>query len=93
VPDALRSRYIQILLDQVAEGRYPSVTMLDRVEKAVTDRQTASEYVSALLDTIERDSYPSPTMLDRVSGLINILDQSQSPNGQQSQSPNGQQQE
>jgi hypothetical protein len=88
VPDALRSRYIQILLDQVAEGRYPSVTMLDRVEKAVTDRQTATEYVSLLLDTIERDKYPSPTMLDRVYGLINVLDASQPPNG-----PNGQQQD
>ena len=81
--DELRSRYIEILLDQVGAGRYPSTTMLDRVEKAVTDRQTATEYVSLLLDTIERDDYPSPTMLDRVRGLIDILDQSHATNGQQ----------
>ena len=82
MPDALRSRYIQILLSQVGAGRYPSPTMLDRLEKSVTDGETAAEYVSLLLDTIERDDYPSPTMLDRVRGLIDILDQSQPTNGQ-----------
>ena len=77
MPDDLRSRYVQILFNQVSQGRYPSVTMLDRVELAIADRQTAADYVNLLLDTIEQDSYPSPTMLDRVRELINVLDQAQ----------------
>lgn len=72
--DDLRSRSMQILLDQVSGGRYPSVSMLDRIEAAVADRETANRYVSLLLETIEQDAYPSPTMLDRVLGLIDALE-------------------
>lgn len=82
MPDALRSRYIEILFNQISSGRYPSLSMLDRVEQTVVDRETGTEYVNLLLDTIEQDLYPSPTMLDRVLRLINILEQSQPANGQ-----------
>ena len=83
MPDSLRSRYIEILFHQISSGRYPSVSMLDRVEQTVADRETGTEYVNLLLDTIEQDTYPSPTMLDRVLRLINTLEQSQPANGQQ----------
>jgi hypothetical protein len=70
----LRHRSVRVLLDRIAADRYPSTTMLDRVEAAVTDRGTAEEYVGLLLDAIERDRCPSPTMLDRVQRLIDALD-------------------
>jgi hypothetical protein len=83
VPDALRSRYVEILFNQITSGRYPSVSMLDKVEQTIADRETATDYVNLLLDAIEQDTYPSPTMLDRVLRLINVLDQSQFVNGQE----------
>jgi hypothetical protein len=70
----LRKRSLQILMDKIGAERYPSPTMLDRVEAAVADRQTAEKYVGLLLDNIERDRFPSPTMLDRIRGLIDALD-------------------
>ncbi len=70
----LRRRSLQILMDRVAAERYPSTSMLDRVEAAVVDRQTAEEYVGLLLDGVESARYPSPTMLDRIQGLIDALD-------------------
>ena len=72
--DKLRSRYVGILLDRVAETRYPSAPMLDRVEAAIVDAEEAEEYVDRLLDTIEQDSYPSPQMLERVNRLISVLE-------------------
>jgi anti-sigma factor ChrR (cupin superfamily) len=74
--DDLRSRSIQILLNQAATPQYPSVSMLDRIEAAVNDREAANEYVGLLLDMLEKEAYPSPMMLDRVMGLIETLERS-----------------
>ncbi len=70
----IRSRYLQILMDQLAAAQYPSISMLDRIENSVADRQTATEYVGLLLDLLERDRYPSPELLDRVRRLADVLD-------------------
>ncbi|MDQ6838832.1 MAG: hypothetical protein M3137_11005 [Actinomycetota bacterium] len=72
--DDLRSRAMQVLLDQVASAKYPSVSMMNRVEESVTDRETAHRYVELLLEALERDAYPSPTMLDRVLHLVEVLE-------------------
>lgn len=70
----LRSRYVGILLDRVADARYPSAPMLDRVEAAIVDAPSAEDYIERLLDTIEQDRYPSPQMLERVNRLISIME-------------------
>lgn len=72
--EELRSRYVGMLLDRVAETRYPSAPMLDRVEAAIVDADMAEEYVKRLLDTIEQDRYTSPQMLERVNRLIAMLE-------------------
>lgn len=71
--DELRSRYTGVLLDRVRATRYPSPTMLDRAEKAITDRETAEEYVGALIDHLEQDQFPSPPMVERVRRLLAVL--------------------
>ncbi|HET9077953.1 MAG TPA: hypothetical protein VFN68_13545 [Acidimicrobiales bacterium] len=70
----LRQEFTQILLDQVRDGRYPSPTMLDRIEAVIGDRASAEEYVAGLLDLLAADRFPSPMMLDRVAGLLAVLD-------------------
>lgn len=76
MPDDLRRRTNQVLMNQVASARYPSPTMMDRIEASIEDRETATEYVSLLIDRIEQDDYPSMMLFDRVVGLIRILEQS-----------------
>lgn len=72
--DEMRSRYISLLLDQLSETRYPSPTMLDRIEAAISDPEVAEDYVNRLLEATEQDLYPSPMMLDRLNRLIGILE-------------------
>lgn len=72
--DDLRDRVLQILMDQMAAGQYPSPSMLDRIEAEVADPETARRYINMLLDAIEEERFPSPMMLDRVRGLINVLE-------------------
>jgi hypothetical protein len=69
-----RHRLLEILMEQVRSCRYPSPTMMDRIEKAVADRGSAEEYVNTLIDLLEGERFPSPQLLDRVSGLLNALD-------------------
>lgn len=72
--ESQRDRYLEILLEQALSCRYPSPTMLDRIEQAVGDRASAQAYVSSLLDGVAAERFPSPTMLDRLSGLIDALE-------------------
>jgi hypothetical protein len=73
MPDDVRRRTMQVLLNQVSSGRYPSPSMLDRIEASIDDRETAVEYVTRLLDNLEEEAFPSPMMLDRLIGLVQVL--------------------
>jgi len=73
VGERLDARLVDILLDRIAETRYPSPTMLDRTERAITTMEQAEAYVDRLIDLVEQDRYPSPTMLDRVTRLTHRL--------------------
>ncbi len=77
----LRQAYFDILMEQVRSCRFPSPTMMDRLEEVVRDRRTAEEYVNVLLETMSEERYPSPMMLDRVAGLIDVLDSIQALDG------------
>lgn len=71
---SLRQQYYEMIMDQVRSSRFPSPTMLDRIERSVGDRATAEEYIRSLIQKMGEERFPSPGMLDRVSGLIDILD-------------------
>ena len=71
---SLHDRYVNVLLDSLKGVKYPSPTMLDRIESAITERETAREYVSTLLDLVEAERYPSPTLLDRINVLSRMCD-------------------
>jgi hypothetical protein len=70
----LRRAYLDLLMEQIHSCDFPSPTMLDRIEQAVGDRESAEDYVHSLIEQIGGCKYPSPTMLDRVLGLIDQLD-------------------
>ena len=68
--DQLRERYLGLLLERLGDAQYPSASMLDRIEAAITDRETAEAYVGSLIERMEQEQYPSPPMMDRVTRLL-----------------------
>ena len=70
----LRQAYLDVLMEQVRSCRFPSPTMMDRLEQTIGDREGAEEYVRTLIETIGDERYPSPMMLERVAGLLDVLD-------------------
>ena len=70
----LRRAYFDILMEQVRSARYPSPTMMDRLEKEVRDLGTAEEYVRILLDLMAEERFPSPMMLERMSQAISAIE-------------------
>ena len=70
----LRDRCLSLLTEGIQNCRYPSVTMMDRMERSITDRESAEHYVEVLLDSVSQDQYPSPMMLDRIAGLLAVLE-------------------
>lgn len=72
---ALRDRYVQLLMQQIEQCQYPSLQMMERAERAIADEESAHDYVELLLNKLGQGRYPSPELLDRVSSLIDALDQ------------------
>ena len=70
----LRQAYLDMLMEQVRSCRYPSPTMMERLEGTIGDRQNAEEYVRTLIDTMAEERFPSPMMLDRVAGLLEAFE-------------------
>lgn len=70
----LRQAYLDVLMEQVRSCRFPSPSMMDRLERTIDNRGNAEDYVRALIDVMAEEQYPSPMMLERVAGLLNALD-------------------
>lgn len=66
-------RYVDYLFAQARAGRYPSHRILDRIEAAITDRETAERYVDLLLEEAEHQLHPSLAMLDRANRVVTKL--------------------
>ena len=58
-------RYIEILFDKIAQDKYPSGELMDRIE-SVLDREHVDEYLELLFQKVEECRYPSKQMLDRI---------------------------
>jgi hypothetical protein len=62
-------RYYELVLGKIADDRYPSGELMDRLETALSSQDQLDDYLHVLLDKIEADHYPSKQMLDRVLRL------------------------
>jgi hypothetical protein len=65
-------RYYELVLEKIAEDRYPSGELMDRLEAGITSKEQLEQYLGVLLDKVEDDHYPSKQMLDRVRRLAAI---------------------
>ena len=71
----LRKRITSSLLKQISEVQFPSVTMLNRVEPQLTDREDLSDYIEVLIKKVEATRFPSISLLNRLDGLLAQLEQ------------------
>jgi hypothetical protein len=65
----LREKLVAVLIEQVANDRYPSTTMMDQIEYSLTP-SLHERYVMVLMDKIASDRYPSVDLTRRVAGLV-----------------------
>lgn len=66
--DDTRRQLLDLLLGKIEADTYPSVTMLDMVERLLTPEEVA-EYASVLMAKISADNYPSIDLIRRVMAL------------------------
>jgi len=64
----VRDEVLDLLLEKIANDRYPSTTMLDDVERLLTPWRI-QDYAQVLLDKVRQDRFPSRAMVERLVRL------------------------
>ena len=64
----VRGEVVDLLLQNIASDRYPSVTMMDLVEDLLTPDDVPA-YAAVLLDKVQTETYPSLAILRRLMAL------------------------
>ena len=68
----VRGEVVDLLLQNIASDRYPSVTMMNLVEKLLTP-DDVSAYAAILMDKVQTETYPSIAILRRLMARQMIL--------------------
>jgi hypothetical protein len=64
----IRDQLVEVLMEKVRNDRYPSVDMLDKLEKLL-DPFELEEYAEVLLEKMRKDRFPSWNMIYRLHNL------------------------
>ena len=64
----VRGEVVDLLLQNIASDRYPSVTMMDLVEELLTPDEVPA-YAAILLEKVQTETYPSLAILRRLMAL------------------------
>lgn len=67
---ASQERYFEMLMERVRDDRYPSLQLLDRIEKALWTPEQLHEYMELLIDKADQAWYTSPQLLDRIQRML-----------------------
>jgi hypothetical protein len=63
-----RAAVVDMLLDKVAEDRFPSSTLMDKVEAMLAPDEIPA-YVAVLMSKVREDKLPSISMINRLVNL------------------------
>jgi len=66
---SLRDRFVELLIERVANDHYPSGTMMDQIERNMT-QEHRDRYVQLLIKHVAGDRYPSPDLIRRIASLV-----------------------
>jgi hypothetical protein len=69
ISGALHERFIEILLTELEQERYPSNQLLDLLEAHMTLRDRV-QIANVLLDNVAGQRYPSPDMVRRLARVV-----------------------
>jgi hypothetical protein len=65
---SIRNAVLDLLMEKVANDRYPSTTMLDDIERLLLPWRR-DDYAEILLDKVRGDRFPSHDMIERLMRL------------------------
>ena len=77
----IHDRYAKLLLQAIADAKFPSSQIMNRAEATIRTREEAAQYVGVLLDKVESTTYPSVQMLDRIQRILTSVPRAEEPNG------------
>jgi hypothetical protein len=69
----IQQRYVLMLMEKVAQDRFPSTEHMNRIEASLTSREQLEAYLDILVEKVETVRYPSLQMLDRIQRLATML--------------------
>ena len=64
----VREEVLDMLLEKIANDRYPSTEMLEDVERLLTPWRI-QDYAEVLMEKVRRDRFPSRSMIQRLIRL------------------------
>jgi hypothetical protein len=70
----LRKTYLDLLMDNVRESRFPSGELLDRIEATIRTPEQVEEYVEVLFDKCQGGTAPSLNLLERIRVMVEDLE-------------------
>jgi hypothetical protein len=68
--EPLTDQLYDLMFERVQSCEYPSMELMDRIERTMYDREQAIRYAHVLFDRIRLARYPSLHLLDRLAALI-----------------------
>ncbi len=68
-----QERLFEMLMERVSTDQYPSVELLDRIERLLFTTEQVSAYVEMLLEKIDESWYPSGQLLNRVQRMMALI--------------------
>lgn len=68
--EPLTDQLYDLMFERVQSCEYPSMELMDRIERTMYDREQAIRYAYVLFDRIRIARYPSLHLLDRLAALI-----------------------
>jgi len=75
-----RYRYLQTLIDHIAEDRFPSNNQMNIIESLLPPEEMDA-YLEALFEKVEEVRYPSVEMMARIQRLVAYLPMPRQDNG------------
>ncbi len=79
--DEIHDRYAKLLMQQIADAKFPSSQMMNRAEATIRTPDEAAEYAAVLLEKVGATRYPSVQMLDRIQRVLNRIPRADDGNG------------
>jgi hypothetical protein len=71
---ALRQRLLEMQIEQLRDEKFPSVEMMNRVERSLQTREQLEEYARILLEKLESTRFPTLAMRNRLEAVADKLE-------------------